>query len=341
MNSSTSLRSQQGARVRTSRTGQIDLPSVRSAARAATTRSVALASSFIVTVPVYTTAGHFTTIGSGLPVSVSSGSAAYVYHTGIEIGVHTWGIGTPTNIGNTVALLCTRSDGASFRSHYGVNLVPSDARLYPVARILLTEPGSYSCVLQIASYSTAAASGMRVGVYPAGDVAYTLRSNRYSIGATWTSSGTPGWGVSPGYTLSYMTRVLSIPRGWSYWTLIADGQVTTCKTADAYPPACAGASALQYSDVYTRIEILPVYADGTKCGTPLYSDWRSARISNARHHMTMLNFRTFSGADLNNPALFPNACPNARISTKVYVGAGNRVLVHGEYTYAHSIAVAS
>lgn len=305
--------------------------------------TVAAIDTLILTVPVYSTSGHPTVLQQ-LTVNVAAGSQEFVSHGfNLAIGVHTWGTSAPTNIGTTTSIRCVRSaDGLVRQSHFGVNLIPGDTKWRPTVRLLLDQPGTYTCQLQLDAYSSAPAiQGIRVGAYALGGGTWNLRATGpYTGGAQWQYSTLPGTGLEPGQYFRYMASVRMIPRTRSFWTLIADGEMSYCHGGpNDYAPCLPGTHAYGYSDVWTRIEVVPLYADGaTPCGSALYSSWASARIVAARHHLTMINALQYTAAQLQDPSLFPTQCPLARIATLVYA-IGNRILVHGGESFAHSISI--
>lgn len=296
--------------------------------------------------PVYTTADHPVTVLTK-SLTLKPGQKAYVYHYPITVKVYSWGGHPATKIGLTSAIRCYNQSGkVVVYGHYGANIGPSSSdMLRPVTRVLLDEPngGTFTCKLEASAYNPGVVSGMKLGVYA--DPAYTpgMRFSVSTNATTWTTTvagSVAGYSIAPGKMLTYLTKTVAIPRNANSWVVTEDGQITTCNSSTEYPPLCSHSNFAGYSTVQTWIEIQPVKSDGvTLCGDVIRSSTNQAVITSDRHHQTMLNSYTFTKTMLQNTTLLPTTATKAKIALKVKVIAGNYVIAHDAYNYAHAISL--
>jgi len=301
-----------------------------------------------VVAPVYTSATH-PYIGLTKMVTLKANQKAYLYTTPLIAKVTSWGTGKPTNVGTSTSIICTNSAGVvKVNATHGQNIVRSEI-IRPMVRAMLDPgaAGTYRCKLVLYAYSTVAAPGMKAALYPLGGYASAIQVS-LSDGdgnATWAdtradSGGHAGYSLNPnGTVINYLQKTLPIPRAatTTSWFVVVDSMISTCTRLSGYPPLCnASSTGVASSTVQTQILIQPTKADGSSCGTNMFTSTAvKTIIPDATHHRTTPNSVSLSGDTLR---ALPTACTVAKIKLQAKVMAGDYAVAHTGYNYSHAFA---
>ncbi|NSC22371.1 hypothetical protein FM076_14725 [Streptomyces albus subsp. chlorinus] len=265
----------------------------------------------------------------------------------LRFAVGAWGTGRPTNIGTTLALICTGPDGRqALRAHDGANLTPKEPHRNPVIRALLTAraDGTYTCGLSASAHSTATARGMTVRLEGERSVNGTRVSGDSTTWARPTADGdlllAPGTTAEP---MNTRTRVGAVGAlGYASLRITVDAEATTCNRAGAYGRLCRPRNPRASGSVLTSwVEVRERNAAGKAVG-PLHKSPAMTRSVSAGQHHTMLHHTlevTTSREAWGD--LPPGGQGRVDIRLKVRVDSGDHMVFHAGYDHGRGVAVKS